>query len=340
MRTDLRPYRFYTPPAVTPVQPFLDLNGKYNAGATVYVNNVAWVDASANNTLAEIGNIFRPFTSVSNAVDVLPTDSTIYLISDSGGDLITTKNITIVGAGSNGAFTDLLTGIGADNSIVEIRDCNILLDSTLSNGGKIVLKSCIGVGVTLSTGEGTCCIYNSKMTSAVHGLTDATNSVFESTVNTKNTAICFISDTTFKNSLKLRDRSGGVMRNVTFITGANTPITWDAGFNVTQSGGQWDLYDVTFDSSAAFCITENAFNSGMEMNVYNISYTTTGFASLIQNFITVQSNVMRLTNGNVEHLDEDIEISNTLNGVILTSPDASRYRITIDNAGTLITTSI
>ncbi len=36
----------------------------------------------------------------------------------------------------------------------------------------------------------------------------------------------------------------------------------------------------------------------------------------------------------------DIEINNTLKGVILTAPDASRWRITINNLGVLITTKL
>jgi hypothetical protein len=36
----------------------------------------------------------------------------------------------------------------------------------------------------------------------------------------------------------------------------------------------------------------------------------------------------------------DVEISDTLKGVILTSPDLARWRITIDNAGALITTKL
>ena len=37
---------------------------------------------------------------------------------------------------------------------------------------------------------------------------------------------------------------------------------------------------------------------------------------------------------------DDIEITDFNKGVILTSPNSSRYRITVDNAGTLITTLI
>lgn len=36
----------------------------------------------------------------------------------------------------------------------------------------------------------------------------------------------------------------------------------------------------------------------------------------------------------------DVEITDTTKGVILTAPDASRWRITVDNSGNLTTTSI
>ncbi len=39
-------------------------------------------------------------------------------------------------------------------------------------------------------------------------------------------------------------------------------------------------------------------------------------------------------------LSGDMEVTNTLKGVILKSPDGARWRITVDNSGNLITTSI
>lgn len=42
----------------------------------------------------------------------------------------------------------------------------------------------------------------------------------------------------------------------------------------------------------------------------------------------------------VKLLDGDIEIGDTAKGVILTAPNASRWRITVDNSGNLTTTSI
>lgn len=38
--------------------------------------------------------------------------------------------------------------------------------------------------------------------------------------------------------------------------------------------------------------------------------------------------------------EEDIEITDTTKGVILVSPDATRWRVTVSNAGALVVTSL
>lgn len=37
---------------------------------------------------------------------------------------------------------------------------------------------------------------------------------------------------------------------------------------------------------------------------------------------------------------DDIQITDSSSGVILTSPNGTRYRVTVDNAGTLVTTVV
>lgn len=37
---------------------------------------------------------------------------------------------------------------------------------------------------------------------------------------------------------------------------------------------------------------------------------------------------------------EDIEITDSASGVILTAPNGTRYRVTVNNAGTLVTTAL
>lgn len=38
--------------------------------------------------------------------------------------------------------------------------------------------------------------------------------------------------------------------------------------------------------------------------------------------------------------DDDIEITSSTAGLILTSPNGTRYRVTVDDAGTLVTTAL
>ena len=54
MRADLRNNRWGANGGIS-LNPFLLENGKYNPASTVYVNNVAWVDASANNSSLSAG---------------------------------------------------------------------------------------------------------------------------------------------------------------------------------------------------------------------------------------------------------------------------------------------
>lgn len=63
----------------------------------------------------------------------------------------------------------------------------------------------------------------------------------------------------------------------------------------------------------------------------------TEFVSLTHN---KTNGVFNVGKGHYLFNNGDIEITDTTKGIILTSPDASRWRVTIDNSGNLITTSI
>lgn len=69
-----------------------------------------------------------------------------------------------------------------------------------------------------------------------------------------------------------------------------------------------------------------------------------GFADYVEAYDGVLelfgSNNITLSPTNKTVTAKDFEISDTTKGVVLTSPDSSKWRITVDNTGTLITTSI
>lgn len=84
-------------------------------------------------------------------------------------------------------------------------------------------------------------------------------------------------------------------------------------------------------------------NSGVRV-VESMSYDSdTGDEVIIK--VSPSSATIAKNGGSAEAIvttigDVDIEITDTTKGVILTSPDSSRWRITVNNAGALITTEI
>lgn len=60
------------------------------------------------------------------------------------------------------------------------------------------------------------------------------------------------------------------------------------------------------------------------------SYLMNNFRRVADALLTVVSKVD----------DSDIEITSSSRGLILTSPNGTRYRVTVDNAGTLIVTAL
>lgn len=100
-----------------------------------------------------------------------------------------------------------------------------------------------------------------------------------------------------------------------------------------------------------FSVIGSGYNNKILLNANN-SFNAAGSANLIrhQNVFTLGSNlsshaqnftyVNNLSSTGSVNVQEDLEIKNFNKGVILVSPNNSRWRITVNNSGQLITTLI
>lgn len=266
------------------------------------VDNTAWVHSAANNSIAKIGNPFRPFSNISNAIDVLPSGSTIYLLNSSTGDQFVTKSISIIGNGKE--LVDISSQLTVDsNANLELTNCNVLGLIRLQNAGDIIINNCAIASMDILTSGGRTFAYNSEFTGAVFAVKVAKNCTFNSTVALDKTESTTVTNCLFLNTVTIDDRTSGIMADCTFNTGVSNPINWSKHFNSTA--GPIDLYNITSSGTSAFFITEiGALVASGKMNIYGLTFRNASLASITVNTILFQSSVSRLVDRKTNIVDD------------------------------------
>lgn len=139
---------------------------------------------------------------------------------------------------------------------------------------------------------------------------------YTSTVNNEFLRLGFISNVAYLETVK--GSSGGTLRNLCL-----------------QSG----LGKLGVDSSAPDKKVEINEATGQCLRLtYNDS---NGSAANYVDFLVSSAGLLTITaSGGIINTANDVEVTDTTKGIILKSPDGSRFRVTVNNDGALITTEI
>ena len=140
--------------------------------------------------------------------------------------------------------------------------------------------------------------------------------------NSKIDVVCLHYNTTYQ----IVTGTAGIAPNVPSIPQRRIPLAIihiPAGTTVLTQDNIWDVRDVMGSSVFGF---DHALLSNRNSGTQH-TFATIGNGNELD--------------GKVDKIgSSDIEITNTTKGVILKAPNGTRYRITVDNTGALVTTAI
>jgi hypothetical protein len=253
-----------------------------------FSTNVAFLDfVTGNDTNGQLGNPAKPFKTGNVAATAVPSGGTIIVLNGVGTSVnVSAKIVNIVGFGIAATKLNNITC----GSVATIYASNLELTSTNSiqgSGGSLIfLNNVKGVNVTSATGGSTYRFFNCEFTGDIVNTIECINSKVTGTVQL--TGLVSIINNIFLNNVSIRDRVGGIISKNIFNTGANTPISWQTGFNTSQSGGKIDIYDNHFITTATTSIQEVAGPASAVMvgRIWNNYYESANLFNVTINNVT------------------------------------------------------
>ncbi len=272
----------------------------------------------------------------------------VYVEIDNGYELDELHNVRIVSPQNNQTLVynsvsglwvnSFLSGGGSDSQTLSFNESNAEL--SISGGNTVSLSALSGVGSGIITGA-----YLPLSGGTVTGSTIFTGTLSATLIEATSAKITVIDITQYELSGFSVDGNvtvnGTISSNsILFANGGNSNNWNNTYTTLNANSGSWNSVYSTVSATSASWLQTLTFDENT--SILSISNSNSVSLSAL-NERSVFANYLPLTGGTLTGVistNQDIEITDSTKGIILKSPSNFKYRVTVNDAGELVTTLV